>query len=161
MARFNGHCEKICDGIDVTPLSSWLALIPFSEWPQQPELFGQPRPAMINDPGWHGFGILAMAFVGGIKHSALSGKLWHSPMLSVVMPGHFIGSHRDEQATNWLYRIHFPITTNKNCTMVMDRAYHLEVGNAYQINTTKEHAIVNNGATPRIHFMIDVVEDGN
>lgn len=159
MARFKGHCEKICDGIDVVPLASWLKLIPYEEWPQQHQMFGQPRPAMVNDTSWHGFGILATAFVGGINHPALSGKLWSNPMLSVVMPNHFISPHSDKQGQNWMYRVHFPIITNEHCFLIMNKSYHLDVGSAYQINTENEHSIINNGATPRIHFMIDI-EDG-
>lgn len=161
MARFKGHCEKICGDIDVTPLSRWLALIPFEDWPQQQKLFGELRPAAIIDPGWHGFGILAAAFVGRLNHPGLAGKLWVNPMLSVVMPNHFIPSHKDKQPLDWAYRIHFPLTTNKDCLLIMNKSYHLEVGKAYKVNIEREHAIINNGSVPRIHFMIDVNEPGD
>lgn len=158
MAKFDGYCEKICDGIDVTPLSRWLALIPFEEWPQHPKMFGHKLPSVIEDTGWHGFGILAAAFLGGINKPELAGKPWCHPMLSAVMPCHFISPHTDKQPENWICRVHFPITTNEHCILIMNKSYHLEVGSAYRINTEREHSIINNGTTPRIHFLVDILD---
>lgn len=154
--RFDGYCEKVSSDIDVEPLKSWIEAIPFSEWPQQHALYGEARPAMINMPDWHGFGERAASFVGVHDFEFLRGRRWLNPMISAVMQGHFIGSHIDEQGTDWLFRIHVPILTNPSSCFFMDRAYHMQPGFAYKVNVERKHAIINHGNVPRIHFMFDV-----
>jgi Aspartyl/Asparaginyl beta-hydroxylase len=142
-------------------MHDWITAIPFSEWPQQAPLNGEMRPAMVNDPLWHDFEKNNMDIMCDILDYApeCNDGNWSNCMLSVVMPGHFIASHKDEQPDNWLYRVHVPITTNLSVFMITDRAYHLEVGSAYRVDTRQLHAIVNHGDTPRIHFMFDVMGD--
>lgn len=158
--RFLGHCEKIGWGIDVAPLDDWLRTIPFTEWPQSNPPGGELKPAGINDLAWNDFGKHAHEFLSQVHADGLAGRVWKNQMLSVVMPGHSIQSHVDPQPLEWEYRIHFPITTNKLCWLLMDQPYLLEVGCAYRVNTERQHAIVNHGLTPRIHFMIDVLAKG-
>jgi hypothetical protein len=152
MERYSSFCKRIATGLDIAPLLAWISAIDFGEWPQQHRYEGELRPAMINDVNWRGFGDHARSFVS----QNFASVSWRNPMLSVVMPGHFIPPHVDAQPTDWLFRVHVPLTTNPSACMFMDRAYHLEAGSAYKVNTEKRHAIVNHGETPRLHFMFDV-----
>jgi aspartyl/asparaginyl beta-hydroxylase (cupin superfamily) len=133
---------------------------------------------MVNDPEWFGFGARTFALVQRIlwllprldtARVALleRGAPWppeepgeledYGRMLSVVMPGHAIDEHRDEQPPEWVTRIHVPLATNPLAVMVVDgQPEHLPVGWAYLIDTRALHAIRNRGSTPRIHFMFDV-----
>lgn len=77
-------------------------------------------------------------------------------MLSVVMPGHYIEPHRDEQPPYWRTRIHVPIVTNEYAWIIIEGVPHrFGVGFAYEFDTRKLHSIVNNGTTPRVHLMWD------
>lgn len=78
-------------------------------------------------------------------------------MLSVVVPGHSIEPHKDQQAPAWVCRVHVPLTTSdRSAFIVGGEAHTLAVGMAYLVNTLVEHAVTNDGATPRTHFMFDV-----
>lgn len=150
--RYDGGCEKIAGNIDVARMVAWISSISLEDWPQQTKHFGEMRPAMVNILEWNWFGSRATEFI----NTYFSQVKWRNPMLSVIMPDHFIHSHVDEQPVDWLYRVHVPLTTNRLCSIIIDRVYHLEVGSAYKVNTEHRHAIVNLGKTPRIHFMFDV-----
>lgn len=156
MSRFEGYCEQVFSGVDIEPMKAWIDSIPFLEWPQQHALYGEARPAMINDRAWHGFGEIASNFIGENHFDFLRNRRWYNPMISAIMPGHFIPSHSDEQGLNWLFRIHVPLSTNPSCCFFMDKAYHMKPGFVYKVNVKRKHAIINHGNTPRIHFMFDV-----
>ena len=157
--RFEGYCERLHDSVNIHPMLEWITKIDFHEWPQQHPHFGEIRPAMINDRNWHHFGRYADELLLGCrsfdKILAYPNEA-RAPMLSVVMPGHYIHSHVDPQPPDWVVRIHVPLMTNRESCIFMDRAYHLEIGCAYKINTERKHAIMNHGDTPRIHFMFDI-----
>jgi hypothetical protein len=165
--------ELLASGLDVANLVAWITSIEFSEWSQQHRVDHQLRPAMVTDLEWHGFGERTDAIVEWLQQrfakapTPIRYNAFHqSPlveteefnrMLSVVMPHHSIGAHSDAQEPNWLRRIHVPLTTNENAFMIAGgQRYHLAVGSAYLIDTRIEHAISNDGETPRIHFMFDV-----
>jgi aspartyl/asparaginyl beta-hydroxylase (cupin superfamily) len=79
-------------------------------------------------------------------------------MLTVVMPGHSIPPHVDEQPEAWLARIHVPLTTNDESRFIVGgEHHHMDIGSAYLVNTTVEHAVRNDGGTPRIHLMWDLL----
>ena len=143
--------------VDLGDLPNWIAAIPFADWPQQRPLGdGQLRPAMVTDEGWFGFGRKTDGLVAAI--------ILHIPncravqrMLSVVMPGHEIEHHQDLQPPYWLCRVHVPILTNGKARFITDDGdTNMKVGQAYRVDTTKPHAVRNDGATPRVHFMVDV-----
>jgi hypothetical protein len=148
--------------VDVADLAAWIASIDFALWPQQHRVDERLRPAMVKDLGWQGFGERTDALVRHLGHAVLhlykcQGGDADNRMLSVVMPGHSIPPHVDEQQPNWLTRVHVPLQTNPKAVMVLaGEEQHLEVGAAYLIDTRVEHAIRNDGPTPRIHFMFDV-----
>lgn len=143
--------------VDHEPLAKWITDIPFEDWPQQHRLDdGKIRPAMVSDLKWHGFDQKAWPLLAKM-HRHFPDMAFHQHMLSVVMPGHSIPPHIDEQPEHWLTRVHVPLTSNDESWFVIeDIEYQMAPGHAYLVNTRRQHAVTNNGATPRIHFMFDV-----
>ena len=144
--------------VDVTALAAWIGAIDFADWPQQDRLAdGQLRPAMVSDLNWHGFGLMTEVLVQACLSYFPEGCMSRERMLSVVMPGHDIPAHTDQQNARWIARIHVPLLTNDRAVFVVDGIpYPLEVGKAYQVDPRRHHAIRNDGATPRVHFIFDV-----
>lgn len=154
--RFSGTVSLL-RAADVAELVRWVAAIPFADWHQQKPLGdGQLRPAMMTDLGWHGFGAATAPVVSKIM--ALFPRCSaYQLMMSVVMPGHSIEPHRDLQPPYWVCRIHCPLTSNPESRFIVGGIEHrLDVGFAYAVDTMTEHAVTNDGATPRIHFLFDV-----
>jgi hypothetical protein len=141
--------------VNVSEAVAWIRAIPFEAWPQQHRLAdGKIRPAMVSDINWRGFGNAAWPVVQALGYNETNA---YQLMLSVIMPGHSIEPHRDEQPANWLYRVHVPLLTNtKAYTKMGGKRINMKVGQAYQVNTREEHALTNGGLTPRVHFMFDV-----
>lgn len=157
--------------VDVRSMVEWIQAIPFEEWPQQHRLEdGKIRPAMVTDMQWCGFSVYAagvlMKLLGLAKAVGLPDFNCRNYMLSVVMPGHSIDPHADQQPPGWITRVHVPLLTNPKASFVVaqerlpsdksDWIDHMEVGHAYLVDVTKPHVVENNGPTPRIHFMFDV-----
>ena len=133
-------------------MTEWVKGIPFEDWPQQSRT--ELKPAMITDLLFRGFGSEAWPLVQAIGYD---GNNAYQLMLSVVMPGHSIEPHVDQQADYWLTRVHVPITTNSKAVTIMDEVeHHMEVGKAYSMNVRETHSVKNDGETPRLHFMFDV-----
>jgi hypothetical protein len=155
--RWGGTCEPLAS-VDVASLVDWITTIDFMEWPQQRQRYGQGlRPAMVSDLAWHGFGKRTDALVAGLM-AGFPGQGAFQRMLSVVMPGHEIKPHVDLQGSQWHCRVHVPLTTNSRSLFIVGGTEHgLEVGMAYKVNTEVVHSVTNDGPTPRIHFMFDVV----
>ena len=55
------------------------------------------------------------------------------------------------------HRVHIPIVTNEKCLFTVgDEIRHLEQGEIWEIdNDNCYHSVINNGATDRIHLLID------
>lgn len=156
--------QEFCK-VDVSALIRWVEAIPFEAWPQQHRVNpAQIRPAMANVLSWHGFGretdpivteLMRRGFDSGMKSKWAT----NNRMLSVVMPGEDIEPHSDNPGPPWRVRVHVPLATNDRAVfLVEDVPYHMEVGHAYFVNVRQRHEVRNDGATPRIHFMFDVVE---
>ncbi|MES2342324.1 MAG: aspartyl/asparaginyl beta-hydroxylase domain-containing protein [Pseudomonadota bacterium] len=139
-------------------MAAWIAAIPFADWPQQTRLTdGQLRPAMVSDLAWHGFGEVTEELVRFFGRQLP----WmpYNRLLSVVMPGAGIDPHRDQQAPEWITRVHVPLLTNKSAWLDCGgKSFNLKVGYAYEVNTEAVHAARNEGETPRVHLMIDYKE---
>lgn len=142
--------------VDVGDLVRWITGIKFADWPQQSKT--ELRPAMVNDLAWRGFGEIAGPVVTELM-AYFPSCVSHQWMLSVVMHGHSIEPHKDMQPPNWVCRVHVPLTTNDQSKFIVGGvAHNLDVGMAYRVNTTVEHSVTNDGATPRVHLMFDVRE---
>lgn len=149
---------RLLGPVGADALAKWITAIPFEEWPQQHRLpGGQIRPSMQTDITWHGFGEIAEPVVNAIMQEHFPGGIAYQRMLSVVMPGHSIPPHCDEQAKSWICRVHVPLMSNAKSRFIVGGQDHvLAPGFAYRVNTRAEHAVTNDGETPRIHFMFDV-----
>jgi hypothetical protein len=159
VTRFAGTCEELAP-VDASGMAAWIVAIPLLEWPQQQQPHEELKPAMVTDPAWHEFGAVAAPIVDHLM-ALFPGCEAHQRMLSVVMPGHSIPPHRDQQPANWLCRVHVPLLTNDRSEFwVGDQVHHMAPGMAYRVNTLVVHSVINQGDSPRIHFMFDVRRDG-
>lgn len=154
--RFTGTVQRL-GPVDCAAVAGWVMSIPFEEWPQQSRLAdGRLRPAMVNDPHWHGFAGVVAPVEREILAWAPGGRVL-ARLLTVVMPGHNIPPHVDQQAPAWWTRVHVPLVSNDaSVFLVGGRPHHLDVGVAYMVNTETLHAVRNDGDTPRVHLMLDV-----
>lgn len=156
--RFSGTVEPIATlGVAAWGMAGWIADIPFEDWPQQDRLSdGQIRPAMVNDPAWHGLGDIAKPVIAETMRHLGEGEPFNV-MLSVVMPGAQIDPHVDQQSAAWLFRVHVPLLTNdRSWFNVGGQPWNMQAGIAYKVNTEAMHGVVNAGGSPRVHFMFDV-----
>ena len=78
-------------------------------------------------------------------------------MLAKMDPGGIIHPHVDANpAAGWPHKIHVPIQTNPAVEFYIDpNTYHLEEGQAYEVNNRGIHAVKNFGETPRIHLIFE------
>jgi hypothetical protein len=154
--------------VDVSSLVEWITAIPFEDWPQQNRLAdGKIRPAMVTDRRWNGFAervdlvtnVAVTKLLIDLKLSSGDVTVYNR-WLSVVMPGHSIPPHADRQDPGWICRMHVPLVTNEMSWFCIASSplssKTMEVGTVYAVNVRAEHWIVNEGPTPRIHFMFDV-----
>ena len=79
--------------------------------------------------------------------------------LSRIVPGQIIADHSDDLEGGCQIRVHIPIVTNpKAMFREKGKPHHMAVGHAYEINPAKQHGVVNNGKTDRIHLMFNVLK---
>lgn len=176
--------------VNVQSMADWISSIPFEAWPQQTRLAdGQLRPAMVTDLAWpyyrpdrKTFREAARFVVEYVMRSwefleaamppldpgrqVVSFEI-RNYMLSVVMPGHSIDPHADQQAPGWVTRVHIPLLTNPSATFIFPhddsrlltagRSWNMQVGEAYLVDVSRVHEVRNEGSTPRVHFMFDVL----
>lgn len=78
-------------------------------------------------------------------------------MLARMPPGGEIKPHQDTNvAARWPHKIHVPLTTNDRVAFWIDgRAYHLPVGEAFEVNNMAVHAVRNDGDSDRIHLIFE------
>ena len=142
--------------VDVAELIAWVGGIDWVDWPQQNKPGAELKPAMVTDPQWHGFEQRTDPLVAELM-AYFPDCEDHQRMLSVVMPGHSIEPHKDEQAPAWKTRVHVPLVTNSRALFITDDdADVMRPGGAYLVNTRAMHAVHNGGETPRVHFLFDV-----
>lgn len=159
MQRFLGTVERfaVLDPHKVKAVVEWITAIPFEDWGQQKPHGVLPlKPSMMSNHTWHGFGNALDPIVDDLL-TYFPGCLAQQRMLGCVMPRDEIPPHVDHQCPEWVERIHVPLLTNAWAVFACDDGeHHLEVGNAYRVNTEARHAVYNRGETPRVHFMFDV-----
>lgn len=157
MKRFSGTVEPL-GRVEVSALVEWVSAIPFEDWPQQTPLGdGQLRPAMVNQPGWHGFYDVTAPVLKVVQAWLPRRTQPKQRLLSVVMSGHAIPPHVDKHSDRWYGRVHVPLTSDPMSRFVVGGEPHaLKPGNAYLTNTLREHSVSNiEGTQPRIHLVVD------
>lgn len=80
-------------------------------------------------------------------------------MAAKLKAGGKIKPHVDSHPTFHIgHRIHIPITTNPRVRFTIEgRPFHLQVGQAYEVNNQKTHSVANKGDEERITFIFDYV----
>lgn len=78
-------------------------------------------------------------------------------MLAKMSPGGIIQPHADASpSARWPHKIHIPIQTNDRVRFyVAGQEYHLQTGQAYEVNNMTLHAVRNDGAADRIHLIFE------
>ncbi len=76
-------------------------------------------------------------------------------MLAKLRRGAKIGLHEDTPISSaYPHKIHIPISTNPGVKFFIDNlTYHLEVGQAYEVNNRTIHGGANEGDSDRIHLI--------
>ncbi len=82
-------------------------------------------------------------------------------MLAKLLHGHKIDDHVDGALRNrFIHKIHIPLFTNPGVIMTIDgQEYHLEEGNAYEVNNVARHGVRNEGDSDRIHLIFEYFDD--
>ncbi|HEY0178957.1 MAG TPA: aspartyl/asparaginyl beta-hydroxylase domain-containing protein [Dokdonella sp.] len=82
-------------------------------------------------------------------------------LLARMPPGGVIHAHVDSNpAAQWPHKIHVPILTNPDVSFFIGpQRFHLEVGQAYEVNNLVTHAVQNLGATYRIHLIFEYYDE--
>jgi len=159
---WKGTCEPFCD-VDVSSLAEWLErtlLNPETRTASHPSFEDCiNRHQMVTNLTWDGdFGERTQPLVDEIMAGHFPGCRTLQHMLSFLMIGQHINLHADQQALDWIVRVHVPITTNEHAVYCNPPVEHrMQVGKAYLINTKEPHECWNHGQTHRIHFMFDVL----
>lgn len=74
-----------------------------------------------------------------------------------IAPGHRMPPHEDDDPY-WLHRIrlHVPLMTNDGAEFWCNgEAAKMKAGECWIFDTTKTHSAINNGATARVHLVMD------
>lgn len=81
-------------------------------------------------------------------------------MFARLEAGHEIDEHIDGGGSNLLtHKIHIPVYTNpKAIFSINGQPFHLEAGQAYEVNNIVSHGVVNGGSEDRIHYIFEVYE---
>ncbi len=83
-------------------------------------------------------------------------------ILTRLLPSSEITPHADDgYSLKRCHRIHVPIITNDQCTFkVGASAINMHVGEMWEINNRRVHAVKNNGHEARVHLIMDYVQPG-
>ena len=83
-------------------------------------------------------------------------------VLAELPVGARILPHRDVGALlTRTHRCHLPIVTSERVRFEIDGEHRpLEIGEVYEIDNTRRHAVANDSGAPRIHLICDVLPEG-
>lgn len=78
-------------------------------------------------------------------------------MFARMPPGGIIKPHVDGSlSARWPHKIHVPLQTNPKASFfVAPNTYHLQEGQAYEVNNMGPHAVRNDGDEPRTHLIFE------
>lgn len=125
--------------------AAWLECLPRAWWPQ------------MADPAWQGASERFRPLVETLIAVHFPGCYAAGIGLFLLAAGQEHPAHTDEQAPDWVTRVHIPLVSNSVATATTaDGTTHMEVGRAYRFNTKETHAVANRGTEPRVHLVFDV-----
>ena len=86
--------------------------------------------------------------------------IYPKAMLARLAAGRGIDLHVDSEASNPLvHKIHVPLRTDPRALLIVDDvAFHLEAGQAWEVNNLVPHGALNGGDRDRIHLIFEVYE---
>jgi hypothetical protein len=77
-------------------------------------------------------------------------------MLARLAAGGEVSRHSDGEASHYIHKIHVPLITNKETIFhIGQQSQHLPVGEIYEVNNKRVHAVRNDGKHERIHFIFE------
>jgi hypothetical protein len=81
-------------------------------------------------------------------------------MLARLAAGGVIDAHSDGGGSNlFTHKIHVPLQTNDEVRVVVaGQPFHLQTGQAYELNNIASHSVENLGATDRVHLVFEVFD---
>lgn len=81
-------------------------------------------------------------------------------MLANLPAKNFIPPHTDGDQSGYIpHKIHIPIQTNQESFFFLEsEKFHFEEGVAYEVNNGKQHGVVNNGNSDRIHLIFECLD---
>lgn len=81
-------------------------------------------------------------------------------MLAKIPAKGFIPPHIDGGIRGFApHKIHIPLQTNPDCFFFIEgEKFHLKQSVAYEVNNGKQHGVVNNGTTERIHLIFEYLD---
>ena len=119
---------------------------------------GWPELEVKKEQGWDLLADTAVPVMHGIlaAHYPAGGTIIRS-MVAKLPAGNIIKPHVDRHPSFHAgHRIHVPVTTNPRVRFMIDgRPHQLAVGRAYEVNTQKNHSVMNKGTEDRITFIFD------
>lgn len=78
--------------------------------------------------------------------------------LARLPAGAQIGRHRDGTILAQIHRLHVPIATNGGVVFeIGEGTFHLAEGELYELNNVVPHAVRNDGASDRVHLLVDLM----
>ena len=119
---------------------------------------GENHESYIEKPLWNFWKPKLMPLINeAIKpYNYANGKVVKA-MLAKLNAGGKIDKHKDFIIRDqYVHKIHIPLISNPKAIMLIeDQQFHLEVGQAYEVNNLVYHAVNNDGAQDRIHFIFE------
>ena len=118
---------------------------------------------VTKEPAWDALAEFAAPLMHGIiERFYPKGGTIIRAMAANLLAGGRITPHMDTHISFRIsHRIHVPLTTSSRVRFMIDgRPYHLEAGQAYEINNQKSHSVMNNSREDRITFIFDYLPPG-
>jgi len=112
-------------------------------------------------PIWQAWqGMLMPVMQQTIRPYGFKNPQFPKAMLARLKAGYGIDPHTDGAGSNLhTHKIHVPIFTNLDALFhIGGQDFHLEQGQAYEVNNIKRHGVRNDGEADRIHFIFEVFE---
>jgi hypothetical protein len=116
----------------------------------------------ISHPAWRMWRELLLPVMArAVVPYGLAEPVFPKAMLARLEVGHKIDEHIDKLGASdrCCHKIHVPLQTDPQAVLsVNGRAFHLDAGNAYEVNNLTMHGAFNGGESDRIHFIFEVFD---
>jgi hypothetical protein len=127
-------------------------------WPERPLILGESP--VVKREGYASAALCEAAETCAAALETHFGGRAVRLMLAELRPGGEVAAHVDKGVTlPYVHRCHVPVCTNPQVEFWIDHELcALREGIAYEIDNTRLHAVINRGATPRVHLICDILE---